>query len=184
MRKDFGPKSFISPMPVLIIATYNEDQSVNAMNAAWGGISDTNEILICLSKHKTTTNILRNKEFTVSFATKEYIAACDYVGLVSGNDVPDKLNIANLHTSKANKVNAPYIDELPVCIECKLKSYDEETGHLFASIENVAIDDAVLTDGKLDYSKYHPVIFEDMNHEYLAFGEKVADAFKIGLTIK
>ena len=184
MRKNLGPKSFISPMPVLIIGTYNEDGTANAMNAAWGGVSDTNEIMICLSKHRTTTNILRNKEFTVSFATKEYIDVCDYVGLVSGNDVPNKLEKANLHTSKADKVNAPLIDELPVAIECKLKSYDDKTGHLFASIENVSIDESVMTDDKLDYNKYHPVIFEDMNHSYLEFGNKIADAFKIGKTIK
>lgn len=183
MRKDLGPKSFISPMPVLIIATYNEDGTANAMNAAWGGVSDTNEIMICLSKHKTTTNILRNKEFTVSFATKEHIAECDYVGLVSGNDVSNKLEKANLHTTKASKVNAPIIDELPVAIECKLKSYDDLTGHLFASIENVSVDETVMTNNKVDFNKFHPVIFEDLNHEYLEFGNKVGDAFQIGKTI-
>ncbi|MBQ0036442.1 MAG: flavin reductase family protein [Firmicutes bacterium] len=184
MRVDFGPKSLVYPEPVLIIATYNDDGTANAMNAAWGGVSDTNEIHICLSKHKTTNNILKRKEFTVSFADKEHIAACDYVGLVSGNEVPNKLEKANLHTVKASKVDAPIIAELPVAIECKLISYDENTGHLYASIVNVSVDDSVLTDNKVDLNKYHPVIFDDFNHEYRLIADKVADAFKVGMTIK
>lgn len=184
MRKDLGPKSLVYPEPVLIIATYNNDGTVNAMNAAWGGVSDTNEIMICLGKHRTTDNIKKRKFFTVSFADVEHITGCDYVGLVSGNDVEDKFEKAGFHASKASKIDAPIIDELPVALECELISYDEKTGHLFASIKNVSVDEKVMTDGKVDLNKYHPVIYEGLNLEYYKLGEKIADAFKIGKTIK
>lgn len=184
MRKDLGAKSIIYPEPVLIIATYNDDGSANAMNAAWGGISDTNEIHICLSKHQTTENILKRKEFTVSFGDVEHIKECDYVGLVSGKEVKDKLKIANLHTTKANHVDAPIIEELPLSLECKLISYDDKTGHLYASIINVSVDEKIMSGDKVDLNKYHPVIYDGLNHTYNLIGEKVADAFNVGKTIK
>ena len=89
MRKNFGPKSWLYPMPVLIIATYNEDKTADAMNAAWGAISQSNHISICVSAgHKTTQNILARKAFTVSMADAAHVVACDYVGVVSGNNEP------------------------------------------------------------------------------------------------
>ena len=84
MRKNFGPKPMMYPMPVLIIGTYNEDGTPNAMNAAWGGIADTEIISICLGSHRTTDNIFARKAFTVSMATAETVVAADYVGIVSG----------------------------------------------------------------------------------------------------
>ena len=184
MRKDLGPKSLVYPEPVLIIGTYNDDNSANAMNAAWGGVSDTNEIMICLAKHRTTDNILKRKAFTVSFADEEHVAECDYVGLVSGNEVPNKLEKVKFHTTKSSIIDAPLIDELPVALECELISYDDSTGHLFGSIKNVSVDEKIMTDGKVDLSKYHPVMFDGLNHEYRRIGDKVADAFKIGKTIE
>ena len=92
MRKNFGPKSWLYPMPVLIIATYNEDKTADAMNAAWGAISQSNHISICVSAgHKTTQNILARKAFTVSMADAAHVVACDYVGVVSGNNEPNKM---------------------------------------------------------------------------------------------
>ena len=184
MRKDLGPKPLVYPEPVLIIATYNDDGTVNAMNAAWGGVSDTNEIMICLGEHRTTDNIKKRKFFTVSFADAEHVVGCDYVGLVSGNNVENKFEKAGFHASKASLIDAPIIDELPVALECELISYDEETGHLFASIKNVSIDESIMSDGQVDFSKYHPIIYEGLNHGYYKFGDKVADAFQIGKTIK
>lgn len=95
MRKNFGAKPWLYPQPVFIIASYGEDGTPDAINAAWGGLSESNEISMCLSPgHKTVKNILKRGAFTVSMATAAYVAACDYVGLVSGNDVPDKLEKA------------------------------------------------------------------------------------------
>lgn len=179
MRKNLEARSLVYPEPVLIIATYDEKKNPNAMNAAWGGVSDTNEIGICLSSdHKTTKNILKQKEFTVSFGTKDTLISCDYVGMVSGNNTKDKLKKCGFHTVKAKKVNAPIIKELPVALECKLKSYDRKTGHLFGEIVSVSVDDKVLTDGKIDINKVKPIVFDGENHGYHVIGKKVGQAFK------
>lgn len=125
MRKDFGAKPYTYPQPVLMIATYGEDGKPDVMNAAWGGISDDKEISICVSEnHKTTENILKKGAFTVSMADVEHMTACDYVGIVSGNKEPDKFVKAGFTAEKSEKVDAPIIKELPICIECKLKSYE------------------------------------------------------------
>ena len=119
MRKNFGGKPMCYPMPVYIIGTYGTDGTPNAMNAAWGGISEETEISICISAdHKTTENILSRKAVPVSMATAKYIAACDYVGIVSGNKVPDKFARAGFHATKSQFVDAPLIDELPMALGC------------------------------------------------------------------
>ena len=119
MRKNFGAKPYTYPQPVLIIATYNENGTADAMNAAWGGISDDTQISMCLSaEHKTVKNILTRGAFTVSMADAAHVTECDYVGIVSANDVPDKLAKAGFHTTKAEFVDAPLIDELPMALEC------------------------------------------------------------------
>ena len=131
MRKDFGAKPYTYPQPVLMIATYGEDGKPDVMNAAWGGISDDKEISICVSEsHKTTENILKKGAFTVSMADVDHMTACDYVGIVSGNKEPDKFAKAGFTAEKSEKVDAPIIKELPICVECKLKSYDKETCRL------------------------------------------------------
>lgn len=113
MRKNFGAKPLTYPQPVYIIATYGEDGTPDAMNAAWGGISEQNEISLCLSAgHKTVKNILKRRAFTVSMAEAEHITACDYVGLVSGNNTPDKFTRAGFHAVKSEFVDAPLIEEL------------------------------------------------------------------------
>jgi len=114
MRKNFGAKTWLYPMPVLIVGTYDEQGKPNAMNAAWGGIYDTNQVMVCLADdHKTTDNIKKTGAFTVSFATAKAVAPCDYVGIVSANDEPDKFAKAGFHATKSDHVNAPIIDELP-----------------------------------------------------------------------
>ena len=185
MRKNFGAKPVLYPQPVFIIATYNEDGTANAMNAAWGGISESNEISMCISAgHKTTKNALARGAFTVSMATVDKVVECDYVGMVSGNKVPDKVAKAGLHVTKSEFVDAPLIDELPMAVECKLISYDENTCRMVGEIVNVSADESVLTDGKIDPVKLRPITFDGMNHTYLALGEKVGNAFSDGLKLK
>ena len=186
MRKNFGAKAMCYPMPVYIIGTYGADGTPNAMNAAWGGISEEQEISICVSpEHKTTENILHRQAFTVSMATAQYMTACDYVGIVSGNDEPDKFAKAGLHATKSSFVDAPLIDELPMALECKLISYDPDTCRLVGQIVNVSADVSVLGDnGKVDVSKLQPITYDSMNHHYLVLGEKVGQAFHSGLTLK
>ena len=186
MRKNFGPKPMCYPMPVYIIATYNADGTPNAMNAAWGGISEEEEISICVdSGHKTAENILARKAFTVSMATVEQMVACDYVGIVSGNKEPEKFAKAGFHATKSKFVDAPLIDELPMALECELVSYDPETCRLVGKIVNVCAEESVLGEnGKVDPAKLRPITFDPMNHTYLALGEKVGQAFHDGLQCK
>lgn len=179
MRKSFGKKSWLFPLPVLIIGTYNEDGSANAMNAAWGGIYDTNKVGICLASHRTTDNIFREKVFTVSFATVEQIKACDYVGMVSGNSIKDKVERAGWTYSCSEMIHAPLFDQLPVALICQMISYNEESGYMVADILDVSVDESVITDGKIDMDKFHPVALDDASHKYVAVKESVFDAFSV-----
>ena len=186
MRKNFGAKPMCYPMPVYIIGTYGEDGTPNAMNAAWGGISEDTEISICISAdHKTTKNILSRQAFTVSMATAQYVTACDYVGIVSGNKEPNKFAKAGFHATKSEFVDAPLIDELPMALECQLISYDPDSCRLVGRIVNVCADESVLGEnGKVDAAKLQPITYDPMNHHYLTLGEKVGQAFHDGLTLK
>lgn len=186
MRKNFGAKPLCYPQPVFIIATYGEDGTPDAMNAAWGGISEMDEISMCLSAgHKTVKNILRRKAFTVSMADASHVVACDYVGLVSGNKVADKFARTGFHATKSEFVDAPLIDELPVAIECRLKDYNPDTCILRGEIVNVSVDERVLdTSGKVDVAKVAPIIFDPFNKAYLKVGEKVGNAFSDGKQLK
>lgn len=186
MRKNFGAKPWTYPQPVFMIATYNEDGTPDVMNAAWGGISDDTQITMCLSAdHKTTKNILVRKAFTVSMAEAAYVKECDYVGIVSGNDVPDKFAKAGFHAVKSEFVDAPIIEELRMAVECKLISYDAETCQLIGEIVNVSADESVLgKDGKIDPARLQPIIFDPVNHTYHVMGEKVGNAFRDGLELK
>lgn len=186
MRKNFGPKTMCYPMPVFIIGTYNADGTPNAMNAAWGGISEEREISICVSDdHKTTENFLARKAFTVSMATADTVVACDYVGIVSGNDEPDKFRKAGFHATKSEFVDAPLIDELPMALECELISYDKESCRLVGRIVNVCADDSVLgEDGKIDPAKLQPITYDSMSHTYRTLGPVVGRAFHDGTALK
>lgn len=186
MRKNFGAKPYTYPQPVLIIASYDENGTPDAMNAAWGGISDDTQISMCLSAgHKTVKNILKRKAFTVSMADAAHVAACDYVGIISANDVPDKLEKAGFHTTRSEFVDAPLIDELPMALECRLVSYDEESCRMVGEIVNVSAEESVLDEnGKIDPGKLQPITFDPVNNAYLKLGEKVGNAFRDGLALK
>ena len=183
MRKDFGAKTWLYPMPVLMIASYDENGAPDVMNAAWGGIADENEVGICLSSsHKTVKNILKSKAFTVSVATADYVAECDYLGIVSANDNPDKFKNSGLTVTDSKRVNAPIVNELPFALECELISYDGEI--MRGRIVNVSVDESVLTDGKVDPSKLKAITFDAVNNAYLVVGDKVGNAFKDGLKFR
>ena len=186
MRKNFGAKPYTYPQPVLIIASYDENGTADAMNAACGGISESTEISMCLSAgHKTVKNILARQAFTVSMADAAHVVECDYVGIVSANDVPDKLAKAGFHTTKSEFVDAPLIDELPMVLECRLISYDEESCRLVGEIVNVSADERILNaNGKIDPDKLEPITFDPVNNTYLKLGEKVGNAFKDGMKLK
>ena len=182
MRKDFGKKTWFYPMPVLIIGTYDEKGVPNAMNVAWGGIWDFNQVYLSLSQHKTTNNIALKKAFTVSFADSKHVKEADYVGVVSGNKIPNKLEIAGLHTTKSKFVDAPIINEFPLTLECKLVSNDD--GTIIGEIVNVSADESILdSNGNIDPQKIDAITFDPINNTYVKLGEKVGNAFKDGLKI-
>ena len=186
MRKNFGAKDMCYPMPVFIIGTYNEDGTPNAMNAAWGGVTEEAQLTICVdADHKTARNVLARKAFTVSMGTARYVNACDYVGIVSGNKEPDKFAKAGFHATKSEFVDAPLIDELPMALECEMISYAPESCHLVGRVVNVCVDEAYLDEkGKVDVAKLQPITFDPVHHHYLVLGEKVGHAFYDGLTLK
>ncbi|MGI6495756.1 MAG: flavin reductase family protein [Kiritimatiellia bacterium] len=185
MKKNLGVKSWLYPMPVLIIGSYDEEGRPNAMNAAWGGISLEDRISICVDDaHKTTANVLRRKAFTVHVADAANVVACDYVGIVSGNDNPEKFAASGFTAQKSAFVDAPVIAELPMVLECELLSYDKEDCRMVGKIANVAIDERCLdAEGKVDLSKLDPITFDPVNHAYLRLGEVVANAFQCGRQI-
>ena len=186
MRRNFGPNPLCYPQPVFIIAAWDADGTPNCMNAAWGGISEAQEVSVCISEgHKTTACILHSKAFTISMATADQVIACDYVGITSGNRVPDKFARAGFHATASAFVNAPLIDELPMAMECELISYDPDTCRLVGRIVNVCADESVLGGhGKVDVAKLQPITYDPMNHHYLVLGEKIGQAFHDGTALK
>ena len=186
MRKNFGAKEMCYPMPVFIIGTYNEDGTPNAMNAAWGGVTEEAQLTICVdAEHKTAKNVLARKAFTVSMGTAQSVNACDYVGIVSGNCEPDKFAKAGFHATKSQFVDAPLINELPMALECEMISYDPESCHLVGKVINVCVDEDYLDNsGKVDVAKLQPITFDPVYHSYLVLGEKVGQAFHDGLALK
>lgn len=186
MRKNFGAKPFVYPMPVFIIASYDENGVPDAMNAAWGCIADYKKIaLVLAAEHKTVKNILARKAFTVSMATADTVAACDFVGVVSANDDPNKLEKTGWHITKSENVDAPIIEELPMALECRLESFDENSEIMIGEIINVCADERVLDEnGKIDPAKLKPITFDPVHNAYLTLGEKVGSAFRDGLALK
>ncbi|ANU48451.1 flavin oxidoreductase [Enterocloster clostridioformis] len=183
MRKNFGANPLLFPQPVMIIGTYDGEGRPNAMNAAWGGIVGMNEIIIDLSSHQTTDNIMLNKAFTVSVADVEHTIACDYVGIVSARDVPDKMEKAGFTTVKSEFVNAPVIKELPLALECKLKQVLD--GKILGEIVNVCADESILgEDGEISLEKFSPITYDTVHYGYYKLGERVGNAFSDGKQLK
>ncbi len=186
MRKNIKPKAYIYPLPVLIIGTYDEQGTPNAMNAAWGTVCDTAQVSICLSAgHKTVKNLLKTKAFTVAIADSKNVIAADFVGVVSANNLPDKLAKTGWTIEKSAFINAPIIQELPLVLECKLVSYDTETEICIGEVVNVSVDEGILDEkGKIDLTKFKPICYDTDGHGYYTLGEKVGQAFSDGLKLK
>ena len=185
MRKNFGVQTWLYPMPVLIIGTYDENGSPDAMNAAWGGVTLEDQITICIdTSHRTWANIAARKAFTVAFGTADAVVACDYLGIVSGNDTADKVAKSGFTAKKSEFVDAPVMEELPLVLECELISMDDETCDVVGHIVNCAVEESVLTDGQPDASKMKPICFDCCRHVYRLMGDVVAKAFSVGKTLK
>ncbi len=185
MRKDFGKKTIITPLPVVIIGTYDENGTPNCMNAAWAGQYDAHQIVVSLSKHKTTDNLILKKEFTVSFATADTVVESDYFGIESGKNV-NKIAKAGFHAFKSEHVDAPLFEEYPLSLECRVVELQEDkTGYiLIGETVNMSADESILTDGVVDLDKLRPVMFDSAMNKYRVIGEAVADAFKAGMALR
>ena len=186
MRKNLDGKALVYPQPVFIIATYNEDGSMNAMNAAWGCVADFNKVAIYMDQsHKTYANIMKRKAYTVSMATSKYVTEADYVGVVSGNKDKNKMDKINWHACKSEFVDAPIIEEIPLTLECKFESFDPESDLLIGKVVNVSVDESILDEnGKVDVYKLDPITSDPVHHTYITLGKKVGNAFKDGFSIK
>ena len=185
MRKNFGKKTWLYPMPVLIISTYDEAGCPDAMNAAWGGIYDTNQIMICLDHtHKTTDNIKKVGSFVVNIGDKYNVDKCDYVGIISLTKDKEKIKKSGFTFEKSQFVDAPIINELSMAIECKLNKFNED-GIVVGDIVNISIKEEVLDEkGKVDLAKLAPISFDPVNNKYVVLGEDVGNAFKDGMKLK
>lgn len=186
MKKDLGVKPYLMPMPVLIIGTYNEDGSADAMNAAWGTLCSMNTVALYLSAgHKTVANIRANKAFTIAIADREHKIAADYVGLVSAYTEKKKIEKAGFTVMKSAHVNAPVIEELPLTLECELDAFDEERGCIYGRIVNVLADEKGLdSDGNVDLNRLDPLSYDPASRSYFTVGEKAGEAFRIGAILK
>ena len=174
-------------MPVLMVATYNEDGSVNVMNAAWGTMQERGTVALNLTEsHKTVKNIKATGAFTVSIADADHLIEADYFGVESGNRVPDKFARIGLTACKAETVNAPVINEFPLCLECEFIEYqDNEYGcGVIGKVVNVTADEKVFVDGKLDMSLVNAIAFDPYTHGYYKVAERVGEAFKDGMKLK
>lgn len=184
MRKNLGVKPYLYPQLVMIIGTYDKDGKPNAMNAAWGGMADYDKIFVCMSSHKTTENIDITKEFSVSIGDASHVVECDYVGIVSANQEVNKMEKSKFTTSKAEFVNAPIINELPLCLECKLIKVLEEDLYL-AQIVNVNTDESILDEnGKVSLEKFVPISYDPTTHGYYKVSGRVGNAFNDGNKLK
>lgn len=187
MRKNIQTTEAIFPMPVLMIATYNEDNTVNVMNAAWGTMLSRNEVILNLSEnHKTVENIKTRKAFTVSIADVDHVKEADYFGVVSGNTIPNKFENSGLTTVKSTHIDAPIINEFPICMECEFIEYqnDRYGCGVIGKVINVSVDEKVMSGNQVDIQLVNAIAFDPYTHGYYKVTERVGNAFKDGLQMK
>ena len=179
-RKNFGPDHALvtTPQPCVMIATWDKDHTPDVMMAAWAGQYDYKQIVVSLSKHKTTQNLEQTGAFTVSFADLRTMAESDYFGLVSGSKVPDKVAKVGFTVTPSPNVDAPIIDQYPLTLECKVVSWSD--GILVGEVVNMCADESILTDGKVDLEKLQPVVFDAASMTYRAVGKVVGKAWGDG----
>ena len=188
MRKDFGPKNYLFPMPVLMIATYGENDEVDVMNMAWGGICDSDKVALNITEgHKTSKNIKARGAFTISVADAAHVVEADYLGIVSGNKTQDKFARSGLTATKSAHVDAPIIEEWPVTLECEvLEMHKCEWGFRVVGriVNATAREDVLAADGKPDVEKMNAICFDTFHNGYYTIGERVGTAFSDGKKLK
>lgn len=187
MRTELKITEAIFPMPVLMVGTYNDDGSVNVMAAAWGMMQERDTVALSLTEtHKTVENIKKRGGFTLSIADVDHIVESDYLGIVSGNGTPDKFAKTGFTAVKAETVDAPIINEYPICIECKFIEYqaDEYGCGVIGKVQRVTADEKVMVDGKIDMSLVNAISFDPYTHGYYKVTERVGEAFRDGVKLR
>ena len=184
MKKTIKTTEAIFPMPVLMIATYNEDGTVNVMNAAWGTMLERDQVVLNLTEtHKTVKNIKKRKAFTVSIADAKHVKEADYFGMVSGNTTENKFANSGLSFVKSGVVDAPIINEFPICMECELLESESNFG-IVGKVINVLCEENVMKGDNVDISLLEAIAFDPYTHGYYKVTERVGNAFQDGLQIK
>lgn len=184
MKKNFGSIPGLFPMPVVIVSAYDREGIPNAMTAAWAQVTDMDKIALFVDpNHRTMKNIQETKAFTVAIADVAHMAEADFIGILSGNNMPDKLEKSGLHVTKSEFVNAPVIEELPVSMDCELADIidTEDVYAMVGKIVNICAEDRVIgEDGKVNPDQIHALIFDQFRNGYYAVGEKVGQAWNAG----
>ena len=184
MKMDLGVKPYTFPMPVLMIATYGEDGTVDVMNMAWGGVCAENMVALNIDEdHKTSRNIKARGAFTLSIADVPHIEAADFFGIATGNKMPDKFARSGLHAVRSEKVDAPVVEEFPLTLECKVVECQHTVYgfRVLGEIVGTLADESVLDErGKVDPTKLSAFVFDQFQSGYYAIGEKVGQAWHTG----
>jgi flavin reductase (DIM6/NTAB) family NADH-FMN oxidoreductase RutF len=185
MTKDLGVKPYLFPMPTYMIGTYNEDDSVDVMVMAWGGICAENMVALNLeADHKTTANVKARKAFTLAIPGTDTLKESDFFGIATGNKMKNKFERSGLHAVKSGRVDAPIIKEYPVTLECEVVEFQDQPYGLrvLGKIVNVIADEKVLDEkGRIDAGKIHAFAFDQMRNGYYAIGEKIGQAWNSGV---
>ena len=187
MKKEIKTTEAIFPMPVLLISTFNEDGTVDVMNAAWGTMLDRNRVALNLTEtHKTVQNIKERKGFVVHIADAKHVIEADYFGIVSGNQEKDKFEKSGLSYTKSELVDAPIINELPIALECEFIEYQsDDTGlGVIGKVVRTSVEEANLKDDKVDIDSVEAISFDPYTHGYYKVSGRVGDAFKDGMKLK
>ena len=182
MTKDFGVKPYLFPMPTYMIGTYNEDDTVDVMMMAWGGICAEDMVALNLeADHKTVANLEARKAFTLAVPGADTLRESDYLGIASANKVADKFARTGLHAVKSTRVDAPVIQEYPLTLECEVVSYDAATGHLQGRIVNVSAAEEILGEGgEIDAKRLDPLVYDTIGHLYWHLGDAAGVAYHDG----
>lgn len=187
MKKNIKTTTAIFPMPVLMIATYNDDGSVDVMNAAWGMMLERDYVVLNLTEtHRTVQNIKKRRAFTVSIADAKHIKEADYFGVVSANNTKNKFEKSGLTATKSNKIDAPIVNEFPICMECEFVEYqnDEYGCGVVGKVVNVSAEESVMTNDQVDIAKLGAIAYDSFTNGYYKVTERVGNAFKDGLKLK
>jgi flavin reductase (DIM6/NTAB) family NADH-FMN oxidoreductase RutF len=185
MMKSLGAKTLIYPAPVLVVGTYNKAGKPNVMTASWGGICCSQPPCVAVSLRKATqshANILEREAFTVSIPSEKHVKQVDYFGLVTGR-TGDKLAMAKLTTVKSTLVDAPYVKQFPLVMECKLVHVAELGLHtqFVGEVIDAKVDESIIgADGAVDIKKLKPLIFTPDTQDYYGVGKYVAKVFSAG----